>query len=70
MSELQIAIAASDIRNRTHVIDSAFAPQDSTVVELTRKHVSARIAEIGIVPMLRPRSAAEALFVAEALAGC
>ncbi len=56
-------------RNRTELIDgAAFVPQDSTVVELTRKHVSARIAEIGVVPALRPRSAAEALFVAEALA--
>jgi len=69
MSELQIAIAGNDIRNRTHVIDGAeFAPQDCTVVELTRKHVSARIADIGVVPALRPRSAAEALFVAEVLA--
>jgi 2-dehydro-3-deoxyphosphogluconate aldolase / (4S)-4-hydroxy-2-oxoglutarate aldolase len=69
MSELQIAIASNDIRNRTQLIDgAAFAPQDSTVVELTRKQVSARIADIGVVPALRPRSAAEALFVAEALA--
>src|SRR5580704_10819998 len=69
MSELQIAIVDSDIRNHTQVIDgAAFAPQDSTVVELTRKQVIARIADIGVVPALRPRSAAEALFVAEALA--
>jgi len=69
MSELQIAIADSETRNRTQVVDgTAFVLQDSTVVELTKKQVSARIADTGVVPALRLRSAAEALFVAEALA--
>jgi 2-dehydro-3-deoxyphosphogluconate aldolase / (4S)-4-hydroxy-2-oxoglutarate aldolase len=69
MSELQIAIVGNDTRNRTQLIEgAAFAPQTSSVDELIRKQVSARIEEIGVVPALRPRSAVEALFVAEALA--
>jgi 2-dehydro-3-deoxyphosphogluconate aldolase/(4S)-4-hydroxy-2-oxoglutarate aldolase len=69
VSELQIAIADSNIRNRTQLIDGApFAPQSAPVAELSRKQVAARIAEIAVVPALRLQSVADALFVAEALA--
>jgi len=69
MSEMQIAIGNRGIRNRTQVIEgAAFATQHSTLAGLTRKEVSARIEEVGVVPTLRLRSAEDALFVAEALA--
>jgi 2-dehydro-3-deoxyphosphogluconate aldolase/(4S)-4-hydroxy-2-oxoglutarate aldolase len=74
MSEMQVAIGDSKIRNQTQVIDGAvFAPQasppkDSAVVDLTRKQVNARIEKIGVVPALRLGSAEDAFFVADALA--